>query len=91
MVQARNLGMYHNSLRRELEDRIGVKCKKQEIVRKNRGMKMATGKYKDGALHINAGELQRITRDNGLSSGTSHRQKRGGSVGGKRSSKKRKH
>ncbi|KAI8058420.1 hypothetical protein BDF22DRAFT_38969 [Syncephalis plumigaleata] len=95
LEEARNLGMYRNSLRRELEDRMGVKRKKQDAVRKDRGIKMATGKYKDGALHISTGELQRIARDNGASSGaSSHRQKRGGGGGGgggKRSSKKRKH
>ncbi|KAI9594541.1 hypothetical protein BDF19DRAFT_414589 [Syncephalis fuscata] len=82
LEEARNIGMFRTSLRRELEDQIGVKRKKEEMVRKDRGMKMAVGKYKNGALHISANELRAINRE-GSSSGT-NRRGNGGRGGKKR-------
>ena len=76
--------MYRGSLRRELEDRLGVKRKKEDISRKDRGMKMAIGRYKDGALHIDANEVRKVANGGGGRGGR-------GRGGGGNKKKKRHH
>ncbi|RKP22884.1 hypothetical protein SYNPS1DRAFT_31442 [Syncephalis pseudoplumigaleata] len=85
-AKARQRGMYRHSLRRKLEEEHGVKRKAQDVVRKDRGLKMATGRYKDGALHIRSDELQSIAQEDRAS--TRRSRGGGGGGGGKRSNKK---
>jgi hypothetical protein len=59
LEEARQTDMYRPNLKRELEQQLGIKRKK---VKKDRGLRVNTGTFRDGTLHLRQKDIEQITK-----------------------------